>query len=573
MKTLGTDALRASSKNETGIPPMSENVNAVSVAGENGNATESEVGAQPANDRWWHIGFGILMAVTLIGFLVWSRFYVPEGHFSVVLVITLLLGLFMAFNIGGNDVANSFGTSVGAGTLTIKQALLIAAVFEIAGAVIAGGEVTDTVRSGIVNIDAITTDPMDFVYIMMAALVGAAVWLLIATKFGLPVSTTHSIIGAIVGASLTTGALIGRGSLDTVQWGEIGQIAISWVISPLLGGIVAYVLFRFIKHSILLYNEKADQRLLELKREFIETTGTTEEHFDRIGYIQTVAYANARLPKAEAKMIAAQARAAIEHGLEPTLEAKYDYALKKLDRGVNEVRAQRAINVYVPLLAAAGSMVIISMLLFKGLKNLNLEFTAVQTVAVLAMVGTISWFGMSMFAKTLSGKSLSRSTFILFSWMQVFTAAAFAFSHGSNDIANAIGPFAGVLDVVKTGTLNASAAVPMPVLVAFGIAMVVGLWFLGRNVIATVGTTLTKIHPSSGFAAELAAACVVMLASQLGLPVSSTHILIGAVLGVGLVNGAANWRMMKTIGLAWVVTLPVAAGIGAGAVMVFRAVF
>lgn len=192
---------------------------------------------------------------------------------------------------------------------------------------------------------------------------------------------------------------------------------------------------------------------------------------------------------------------------------------------------------------------------------------------ILAMIGTVTWFAMSMFANTLTGKSLSRSTFILFSWMQVFTAAAFAFSHGSNDIANAIGPFAGILDVLKTGALNASAVVPMPALVSFGIAMVVGLWFVGRNVIVTVGTTLTKIHPASGFAAELAAASVVMLASQLGLPVSSTHILIGAVLGVGLVNGAANWRMMKTIGLAWIVTLPVAALIGAGAVTLLRAIF
>lgn len=182
-----------------------------------------------SNDKWWHIAFSALMAITLAAFLMWTRSYVPADSFSVLLVIAMLLGLFMAFNIGGNDVANSFGTSVGAGTLTIKQALLIAAVFEIAGAVIAGGEVTETVRSGIVSIDAITTDPMDYAYIMMAALTGAAIWLLIATKFGLPVSTTHSIVGAIVGASLATGALIGKDSADTVQWNEIGQIAISWV--------------------------------------------------------------------------------------------------------------------------------------------------------------------------------------------------------------------------------------------------------------------------------------------------------------------------------------------------------
>ncbi|MDD7465018.1 MAG: inorganic phosphate transporter [Actinomycetaceae bacterium] len=544
----------------------------------------SHAGRFLGTDRWWHIAFGTLMAITLAAFILWTRSYVPVGTFGFLLILAMILGLFMAFNIGGNDVANSFGTSVGAGTLTIKQALLIAAVFEVAGAVIAGGEVTETVRSGIVNIEAITTDPMDFVFIMMAALTGAAIWLLIATKSGLPVSTTHSIIGAIVGASLTTGALIGqdpsrpgeegiRAALGTVQWAEIGQIAISWVISPLLGGIVAYALFKFIKHSILLYNEKADRRLTELKQEFIDHTGTTAENFDRIGYIQTVAYANARLPKAEAKEMAAQARAAIAHGMEPTLEQKYDYALKKLDKGVNELDAHKALMVYVPLLAAAGAVVISSMLLFKGLKNLNLEFTALQSGALLIMIATLTWFAMTMFAKTLTNKSLSRSTFILFSWMQVFTAAAFAFSHGSNDIANALGPFAAVLDVFKTSAVGETAVIPTPALLAFGVALIVGLWFIGRNVIETVGTSLTKMHPSSGFAAELAAAAVVMLASQLGLPVSSTHILIGAVLGVGLVNRAANWKMMKPIGLAWVVTLPVAAAIGAIAVLLLRVAF
>lgn len=524
-------------------------------------------------DRWWHVSFGSLMLITLALFLVWAYGYVPAEHFTLLLVTAMFLGLFMAFNIGGNDVANSFGTSVGAGTLTLKQALVIAAVFEVSGAVIAGGEVTETVRSGIVSLDGIATNPMDFVYIMMAALFGAAIWLLIATKFGLPVSTTHSIIGAIVGASLTVGAITGTGTLDMVQWDQIGQIAVSWVLSPLLGGIMAYLLFGFIKRHILLYNEKADRRLQQLKQEFIEQSGANEEHLDRIGEIQQSAYANARLPKDEGAELAAAARAALADGDDPSAEAKFDRALKQLDKGVNEVRAHRALTVWVPLLAAAGAMIITSMLLFKGLSNLNLEFTTTQTVILLIMIGTLTWFAMSMFANTLQGKSLSRATFVLFSWMQVFTAAAFAFSHGSNDIANAIGPFAAVLDVLKTGGVSDQAVIPGPVLLAFGVSLVAGLWFIGRNVIQTVGTSLTKMHPSSGFAAELAAASVVMLASQLGLPVSSTHILIGAVLGVGLVNRAANWRMMKPIGLAWVITLPVAAGIGAIGVILLRLIF
>ncbi|WP_166985269.1 inorganic phosphate transporter [Canibacter zhoujuaniae] len=541
---------------------------------ENSETTDLSKQKFLGEDRWWHLTFGTIMAATLIFFLVWAHGYVPAGNFNMLLIAAIALGLFMAFNIGGNDVANSFGTSVGAGTLTMKQALLVAAIFEVAGAVIAGGQVTETVRSGIVNLDVFTSSPLDLVYIMMAALLGAAVWLLIATKFGLPVSTTHSIIGAIVGAALTTGFIKGNnGVLGTVQWNQIGQIAASWVLSPLLGGIAAYLLFGFIKRYILLYNEKADRRLAQLKQDFMEQTNASEESIDRIGLIQLSAYANARLPKQESKAIAKEAREALAQGDDPTIQAKYDHALRQLDKGVSEVQAHRALTVWVPLLGAAGALIITSMLLFKGLKNLNLEFSQVQTITILIMVGTLTWFALMVFANTLKDKNLSRATFILFSWMQVFTAAAFAFSHGSNDIANAIGPFAAVLDVLRTGAVSEEAVVPSAALFAFGVALIVGLWFIGRNVIRTVGSNLTKMHPSSGFAAELAAAIIVMLASQFGLPVSSTHILIGAVLGVGMVNSAANWRMMRPIGLAWVITLPVAALIGAIGVAALQFIF
>ena len=204
-------------------------------------------------DRNWHLAFGGLLAIACLAFGLWSFGYV--GGPSIILVTAIALGLFMAFNIGGNDVANSFGTSVGAKTLSMKQALLVAAIFEVSGAILAGGEVTDTVRSGIVDLGAVHLDPIDFVFIMMSSLFGAALWLLLATKFGLPVSTTHSIVGAIVGASLTLGYITGQGSLAMVQWDGIRDIAISWVLSPVLGGIVAYILFGAIQRHILLYNE------------------------------------------------------------------------------------------------------------------------------------------------------------------------------------------------------------------------------------------------------------------------------------------------------------------------------
>ena len=176
-------------------------------------------------------------------------------------------------------------------------------------------------------------------------------------------------------------------------------------------------------------------------------------------------------------------------------------------------------------------------------------------------------------ARTLKKQSTSNATFLMFSWLQVFTAAAFAFSHGSNDIANAIGPFAAVLDVLRTGQIDDVAVVPPTVMITFGVALIAGLWFIGRRVIQTVGSGLTAMHPASGFAAELSAAAVVMAASAIGLPVSSTHILIGAVLGVGIVNKAANWKLMRPIGLAWIITLPASAFVGCVGVLALRLIF
>ncbi|MCT1685614.1 inorganic phosphate transporter [Pseudoglutamicibacter cumminsii] len=516
-------------------------------------------------DRWWHLSFGTLMAVTLAVFMTWSFSYVDPGANKAVLVLTILFGLFMAFNIGGNDVANSFGTSVGAGTLTMKQALIVAAIFEVSGAVLAGGEVTETVRSGIVDLNAIDLAPMDFVFIMMSALLGAAIWLLVATRMGWPVSTTHSIVGGIVGAALALGFATGTGGFEMVQWSEIGKIVLSWVLSPLLGGIVAWVLFGQIKKHILVYNEQMDVKLRELRRERAELRTRHKKAFERLDELQKISYTNA---------MARDASVYQREDLDPEeLESEYYRDLHSVETRAREVQAHRALETWVPLLAAFGAVVIGSMMLFKGLKNLNFELSSVGNFLILGMIAATVWMAVFIFARSLKKHDLSRSTFVLFSWMQVFTASAFAFSHGSNDIANAIGPFAAILDVLKTGQVNDEAGVPPAVMLTAGVALIVGLWFIGRFVIKTVGSGLTEMHPASGFAAELAAAGIVMLASVMGLPVSSTHILIGAVLGVGIVNKAANWKLMKPIALAWVITVPVAALLGAGGVLVLRAIF
>ncbi len=541
---MSTTTETAAPLSATGITPVSEN----------------------ENNTWWHLFFGGLMAITLVTFSLWAHDYVGDDASLIVLLTTIIFAVFMAFNIGGNDVANSFGTSVGAGTLSMKQALVVAAIFEVSGAVLAGGEVTDTVRSGIVDLGAIDhLDPMDFAYIMMASLLGAAVWLLLATRMGWPVSTTHSIVGGIVGAALTVGFITGSGGWSMVQWSEVGMIAISWVLSPALGGVVAYLLYGSIKRGILVYNEQADQRLEEIRKEKKELNIQHKIAFGNLSEEEQLALTDSMIRDSTTMR---------EHGYtEEDLESDYYKKLHRINRSIDEVEAHHALDTWVPLLAAGGSIIISAMMLFKGLKNLNLELSSLGNFLIMGMIAAVVWMAVYIFSRTLKKQALSRSTFLLFSWLQVFTASAFAFSHGSNDIANALGPFVAVLDVLKTNSISEESAVALPVMVAMGVALIAGLWFIGRFVIRTVGSGLTKMHPASGFAAELSAAAVVMGASVLGLPVSSTHILIGAVLGVGLVNKDANWGLMKPIALAWVITLPAAAIISSGTVAILRVIF
>lgn len=500
--------------------------------------------------------FAGLLLVASASFIHWGLDYTAYGHVTLFLLATLF-GLFMAFSVGGNDVANSFGTSVGAGTLSLQQALAVAAIFEVSGAMIAGGEVTNTIRSGIVDLSSMQIEPMQFAFIMMSALLAAAVWLLYATKMGYPVSTTHSIVGGIVGSSIVLGMIMnGAGStLGLVKWGEIGSIALSWVVSPVLGGLASYGIFFYIKKYILLYNEGAAERLKAIKAEKKSHKKTHKTAFERLNEIEQIAYAVAMSRDTEARMA--------EDFSPEDLETDYFRELHRIEQKRDEVDAFHALQVYVPLIASGGAMIIAAMLIFKGLKNMHLGLSTLNSYLIVMMVGAAVWMAIFILAKTLKGQSLDRSTFLLFSWMQVFTASGFAFSHGSNDIANAIGPFAAVLDVLRSGTIGATAPVPAITMLTFGIALIAGLWFIGKEVIATVGTNLTEMHPASGFTAELSAAGVVMGASALGIPVSSTHILIGAVMGIGLVNHQANWDLMKPIALAWVITLPAAAVLSA----------
>ncbi|EHN6929728.1 inorganic phosphate transporter [Campylobacter jejuni] len=489
----------------------------------------------------------VIFIISTIAFVIWGFGYISQ-HQLILFILASIFGIFMAFNIGGNDVANSFGTSVGAKTVTIKQALIIAAVFELSGAIFAGAEVTKTIRSGIV-IFPNSLDPMLFVIIMLAALLSSGVWIFIATKKGLPVSTTHSIVGGIVGASIMMGLLKFDGiqTLSMVKWSEILRIAISWVASPLLGGIVAYIIYSYIDKKILKPSEKLNDDLKNIKK---ERKKFKEEYFLNLK------------TKSQEEQIKELSAIALDE--EEQANNFYRNKMKEFKDQEKDIDIYSILKTHMPIIACIAAAIISAMFLFKGLNNVS-TLDILQNFWIIGIIGTISYVVTFAIVKIVKKTELNKTTDRIFSWFQIFTASSFAFSHGANDIANAIGPFAAILDVLKNGTINATSPVPFAALAMFGVALVVGLWFLGKEVITTVGSKLATIRPTTGFSAELGASIVILLATQFGIPVSSTHILIGAILGIGAYNKNANWIMMKPIGLAWIITLP-AAGIMAALV-------
>ena len=387
-------------------------------------------------------------------------------------------GLFMAWGIGANDVANAMATSVGSKALTIKQAILVAAIFEFAGAVLAGGEVTSTIRKGIVDADLLSGTPELLVYGMLASLLAAGTWLLVASKNGWPVSTTHSIVGAIVGF-----AAVGIG-IDAVKWGKVGTIVMSWVVSPLTAGFIAYLIYRSVQKLILVH----------------------------------------------------------ENPLE---------------------RARRYVPVYIFL--AAFTMTLVTIL--KGLKHVGLDISVQQAyMYAIAIAVGIALVGSYFISKIEADpKAEKKQHFVtvekVFAVLMVVTACGMAFAHGSNDVANAIGPVAAVIGVATTGAIAAESVLPIWVLMLGGGGIVIGLATYGRHVIATVGRKITHLTPSRGFAAELAAATTIVIASGTGIPISTTHTLVGAVLGVGMARGieAIDLRVVSRIFVSWVVTIPAGA--------------
>jgi PiT family inorganic phosphate transporter len=395
------------------------------------------------------------------------------------IAVAAVFGFIMAYGVGANDVANAMGTSVGAKALTIKQAILIAAVFEFTGAFFAGGEVTSTIRSGIVDSEVFRAVPELLVYGMIASLLAAGVWLLVASYYGWPVSTTHSIVGAIIGF-----AAVGVG-VDAVHWEKVGGIVGSWVVTPVLSGVFAFLIFM------------SAQKLI----------------FDTDN------------PLAQAKK-------------------------------------------YVPFYMVFAAFIMAYVTVSKGLKHVGLDLSDEQGIllcaAIALVAGIIGKIAISRLTIDPNADKEMHFTNVerVFGILMIFTACCMAFAHGSNDVANAIGPLAAVVGVIQSGGEIASKVkLDWWILPLGAIGIVIGLMTLGAKVIQTIGSNITHLTPSRGFAAEIAAATTVIVASGLGLPISTTQTLVGAVLGVGMARGIAalNLGVVRNIFVSWVVTLPIGA--------------
>ena len=390
-----------------------------------------------------------------------------------ILISSAMLGFFTAYGVGANDVANAMGTSVGSKVLTIKQAVLVAAVFEFLGAFLAGGGVTQTIRKGVIDPALFDGNLEVLIYGMISALFAAGTWLLVASLRGWPVSTTHTIVGAIVGFGIY--AL----GINEINWTVVGNIGLSWITSPLSSAVVAG-LFYYICKTYIIDNDSKFKGLI--------------------------------------------------------------------------------IRMYIFLAGFAIALITVT----KGLKNIfkqqELFVSFQESVFISAIAALLFTFIFYYFSKARLKQSVNSES--QFAYLMIFTSCAVAFAHGSNDVANAIGPLAAINQATNQ-LLNQPYTLETPLWILFlgATGIVIGLATLGYRVMKTIGENIVKLTPSKGFSAQLAAALTVVIASQLDMPVSTTHTLVGAVIGIGLVEGASsiNFNSVRTIVLSWVVTLPAGA--------------
>jgi inorganic phosphate transporter, PiT family len=396
------------------------------------------------------------------------------GADVIVFVCAALLGFYMAANIGANDLANAMGTSVGSGALSMRGAVIASVIFNLSGAILAGGHVTNTIRKGMIDPSLLAGSPEKLLLGMFAALLAAGIWVHLATRFGLPVSTTHSIVGSVVGFGILA---VG---FSAISWGKVVAIALSWIISPLAGAVFGGTLYAVVQRTIL----------------------------------------NSRSPYATTRA-------------------------------------------YAPWILSVVFMVILLSAAFRSFRAVNVPFY--QVFLALVPFCLLAGFGARAILSRLGGEgcrwikgSEEEKVECVFGYLQIMTACYVAFAHGSNDVANAVGPVAAIYAVVKTKTVAPEVQVPIWMLAFGGAAIGAGFFLFGARVMATIGKNITEITPVRGFCAEFGAATTILVCSQLGLPISTTHVLVGAVVGVGFMRGMGvlDLRVIRNIVSSWVITVP-----------------
>lgn len=465
----------------------------------------------------------------------------------ILLTLVIIAGFYMSWNIGANDVANAMGTSVGSGALTLKRAIIIAAILEFCGAYFFGAQVSETLQKGLINVEMFENDPMQLAYGMLASLIAAGAWLQIASYNGWPVSTTHTIVGSIIGF----GVLVG--GVNAVQWEVIFSVVASWVISPLMGGILAFLVFTFFRKVI--FYSRSPLKAAKVIAPFIFlgvifilsfimfTTGFKNFQFHlsqteilllslccgTIGAALCYLFIRTFTPKPNSSKSS-------------EINPSFIYSLEKVKKHLSRMHQETSGESQHSISNILQQTEDLSNILEKKFEATASEYQIVEKI---------------------------------FAYLQICSACMMAFAHGSNDVANAIGPLVGAFSIIQNKAVITSTAIPPWALALGGLGIVIGLATWGWRVIETIGKKLTELTPSRGFSAEISTALTILIASLLGLPVSTTHILVGAVLGVGMARGieALNLEMVREIFISWVVTVPAGAAITVVFYYIIKSIF
>lgn len=468
---------------------------------------------------------------------------------TVLLVVALILGFYMAWNIGANDVANAMGTSVGSGALTMKRAILIAAILEFSGALLVGSHVSETIERGLVNPEIFSSHPMTLVYGMLASLLAAGVWLQIASYYGWPVSTTHSIIGAVVGFGLILG-----GS-EAIYWGNLLSVLFSWILSPLIGGAIGYIVFTILRKKIFY---TADP-ILAAKKMAPRFVFLVFAILSLIILFQGLSNLNLNLNFLESLSFA------IPIGILAALITKFCLKHIHVDPKPEREQQIRDLQAYISLKKT-----------IRHLQRIKVNSQGDFRVEIQSLLKRAEELSKPLKEVHIQIDSSEYAVVEkIFVYLQILTAACMAFAHGANDVANAIGPLTAIVTILKTGTIPLQSHVPLWILALGGLGIVIGLATWGWRVIETIGKKITELTPTRGFAAEFGAAITILVASRLGMPVSTTHTLVGSVLGVGLARGigSLNLNTVKDIILSWVITVPIGAILAIIFYYLFAAIF